>query len=342
MSEYYKLLQAQTVQDAQDKLKSSGQGFLPFNLKLDMDGLSGMKIYQKIEVDSTFLPTNYPEKLEFITTGINHELKNNKWVTKLNSIATVKNLINTDESSKNLEIELNKIMVRGIQSGTIQLSGTTFTRVTVSPTAIRDPKTNPNPIIIESAAQKARYLNLYGNYLGANFNNFVIRPASDPNSYVNKILAELKSRAQGFEKKIFVKNMGNYSRPGELGNGGDISKGLYTTLMKLINIANLPKYDDIFGAFATNIMITAGNDHFHQGSTVNSNPSSYPQPTNSPINPATTTHTRGLAIDIRANGVNVPLVNLMIELLKDAGFTGILYHNPPHIHANINPSINHS
>ena len=35
-------------------------------------------------------------------------------------------------------------------------------------------------------------------------------------------------------------------------------------------------------------------------------------------------------------------INLMIELLQDAGFTGILYHDPPHIHANIDPSIDHS
>ena len=343
--EYYKLLQAQTVQEAHDKNKSSGQGFLPFNLKLEMDGLSGMKIYQKIEVDSTFLPTNYPEKLEFITTNVNHELKNNKWTTKIDSIATVKNLINTNDILGSIDLNLNEIGQRGMKRGTIKTNNSTFIRITDSPTIIKNPKTNPNPIIIEDEKQKKKYLKLYKNQLGEDFDNFVIRKGSDPNSYVMKINSQIQSRAQKFDKKIFIKGNGNYSKPGELGNGGDISKGLYNTLLKLLDISNDDKYDDLFDVIS-NLTITAGNDHFHQGKTVLKNPSSYPKPSTSPVNPSNTTHTRGLAIDVRVNAGWVSQsqneINLMIELLQDAGFTGILYHDPPHIHANIDPSIDHS
>ena len=60
-----------------------------------MDGIEGMKIYNKIEVNSKFLPTNYPEKLEFVLTGVRHKLENNQWVTSLDSIATVNNLLTT-------------------------------------------------------------------------------------------------------------------------------------------------------------------------------------------------------------------------------------------------------
>ena len=69
----------------------SSIGFLPINLKLEIDGMSGIKIYNKIEINTSFLPSNYPEALEFIITGVNHKLSNNDWVTSLETIATSKN-----------------------------------------------------------------------------------------------------------------------------------------------------------------------------------------------------------------------------------------------------------
>ena len=49
---------------------SPGTGFIPFNLSLTMDGLSGMKIYSKFIVDTSYLPSNYPENVEFLIKGI--------------------------------------------------------------------------------------------------------------------------------------------------------------------------------------------------------------------------------------------------------------------------------
>jgi hypothetical protein len=60
-------------------------GFIPFNLSITMDGLSGMKIYSKFIVDSSYLPSNYPNNVEFLIKGINHEIVDNKWTTKLES-----------------------------------------------------------------------------------------------------------------------------------------------------------------------------------------------------------------------------------------------------------------
>ncbi len=65
-------------------------GFLPFDLQLTMDGLSGMKIYQKYIADASFLPSNYPSSLEFIIKGITNTISNNEWTTTLESIATPK------------------------------------------------------------------------------------------------------------------------------------------------------------------------------------------------------------------------------------------------------------
>jgi hypothetical protein len=64
---------------------ATGTGFIPFNLSVTMDGLSGMKIYSKFIVDSSYLPSNYPNNVEFLIKGINHEIADNKWTTKLES-----------------------------------------------------------------------------------------------------------------------------------------------------------------------------------------------------------------------------------------------------------------
>jgi len=62
-----------------------GSGFIPFNLTLTIDGLSGMKINQKFLVNSNFLPSNYPNYLTFLIKNITHTIENNKWITKLES-----------------------------------------------------------------------------------------------------------------------------------------------------------------------------------------------------------------------------------------------------------------
>jgi LAS superfamily LD-carboxypeptidase LdcB len=65
-------------------------GFIPFNLSITMDGLSGMKIYSKFLIDVDFLPTNYPENADFLIKGIHHVIENNKWFTTLESIVISK------------------------------------------------------------------------------------------------------------------------------------------------------------------------------------------------------------------------------------------------------------
>jgi len=66
-------------------------GFLPFDLSLTMDGLSGMKVYQKFTIDSDFLPSNYPETLEFLIKGITNTIQGNVWNTTIDSMAIPKN-----------------------------------------------------------------------------------------------------------------------------------------------------------------------------------------------------------------------------------------------------------
>ena len=74
---------------------SPNAGFLPFNLSLTMDGLSGIKVYQKYKMDTEYLPSNYPTSLEFLVSSITHNIVGNEWTTQLNSIAIPKNPFST-------------------------------------------------------------------------------------------------------------------------------------------------------------------------------------------------------------------------------------------------------
>ena len=69
------------------KNKKSSVGFIPFKLGLKMDGLSGMKIYNKLEIDTSYLPSNYGDTLSFIVTGVNHSLSGNDWETEILTMA---------------------------------------------------------------------------------------------------------------------------------------------------------------------------------------------------------------------------------------------------------------
>ena len=86
-------------------------GFIPFNLSLDIDGLSGMKINQTILVDTDYLPKNYPKYVNFLIKNIQHTIENNKWTTKLESF-TISSTSEVDVQEETLSSEyLNSIEV---------------------------------------------------------------------------------------------------------------------------------------------------------------------------------------------------------------------------------------
>ena len=58
-------------------------GFLPIDLNFTIDGLAGIKIYQGLTIDSSFLPANYGETMQFIITGITHKIDGNTWLTSI-------------------------------------------------------------------------------------------------------------------------------------------------------------------------------------------------------------------------------------------------------------------
>jgi hypothetical protein len=65
-------------------------GFIPAKLQLTLDGLSGIKIFDKLRINSKFLPPNYGDNLEFIITELDHSIQNNKWYTQIGTLGLPK------------------------------------------------------------------------------------------------------------------------------------------------------------------------------------------------------------------------------------------------------------
>jgi hypothetical protein len=78
-SEYFKAYYYVAYKDK--KFSGGTTGFIPFNIEFTIDGLSGIKIYNKLRVDTSFLPSGYTKTLDFIVTGVDHKLKDGDWET---------------------------------------------------------------------------------------------------------------------------------------------------------------------------------------------------------------------------------------------------------------------
>jgi len=94
-TEYYKLMYSNGLQETienPDKRKYAGgsTGFIPFKISFTLDGISGFKIYQKLRVNSSFLPQGYTNTLDLIVTGVDHKLSNNDWETNVNCVVIPK------------------------------------------------------------------------------------------------------------------------------------------------------------------------------------------------------------------------------------------------------------
>lgn len=64
-----------------------GATFIPLNLQLTMDGLSGPRIFETYTIDETLLPDNYKNSIQFITKGVNHKIDTTGWYTTLESFS---------------------------------------------------------------------------------------------------------------------------------------------------------------------------------------------------------------------------------------------------------------
>jgi len=73
------------------KEKMPSPFFIPFNLKLDMQGLSGMRNYERFSITEAVLPYSYRSGdqggvIDFLIKGISHKISDNTWTTSLETL----------------------------------------------------------------------------------------------------------------------------------------------------------------------------------------------------------------------------------------------------------------
>lgn len=81
VTEYYKYI---LNKESKDQPSAGGTiGFIPFKLSLTLDGISGIKIYNKLSINTEFLPKVYGKTADLIVTGVSHNLSGNDWTTQI-------------------------------------------------------------------------------------------------------------------------------------------------------------------------------------------------------------------------------------------------------------------
>jgi len=68
----------------------AGKGFIPIDLSLELDGISGILLYQKLVVTEEILPNSYVNKIDFIVTAMDHSIDRTGWTTTLSTLSTPK------------------------------------------------------------------------------------------------------------------------------------------------------------------------------------------------------------------------------------------------------------
>jgi hypothetical protein len=195
-------------------------GFLPFNLTLKMDGLSGMKVYQKYTIDTSFLPTNYPNNLDFLIKSVNNSISNNVWETTIESIAVPNNISGIGGAAA-LKSAQEKASSRG--GTTVKTNGKTSTSSYFkgnNPTTVNDTVSFltdvlkgigiPNPNQYQIAFIKAWRQHEGGQASWNPFNSTKIYPGSKPYNYAN--VQNYPNRATGLKATIDTLNLSYYTK----------------------------------------------------------------------------------------------------------------------------------
>jgi len=70
-------------------------GFIPLNVSLAMEGIGGIKLFQRFNVEQKFLPLNYSDSLDFLIKGVNHKIDASGWTTTIESLSIPKSMLDT-------------------------------------------------------------------------------------------------------------------------------------------------------------------------------------------------------------------------------------------------------
>jgi hypothetical protein len=122
-------------EDDDDGSPSNQVGFIPVGFGIQLQGISGIKIYNKLNINNTFLPSQYPKALKFLVKSVNHQIENNTWTTNLDTISIphVKKVTRKDVS--NFLTKVQSIQVGGVallpeeERGPLPPTSTTSTKI---------------------------------------------------------------------------------------------------------------------------------------------------------------------------------------------------------------------
>jgi len=120
VSEFYKSIQSEIQIRYSGSYASPTNGFIPISLGVTMDGIGGIKIYNELNVETKFLPKNYPDNLHFIIKGVNHKLSNSDWETSIETVV----IANGDGTNK------KQIPYEELRSEVLKILGETSVQIT--------------------------------------------------------------------------------------------------------------------------------------------------------------------------------------------------------------------
>ena len=99
----------------ENKKKLAAPFFIPFNLQLDLDGIAGIRMYEKFKMNDNILPPSYTKGgVDIIVKAINHAIDPTGWTTKLETISVPSHDVEDvkkqeEEDKKETEKEREKV-----------------------------------------------------------------------------------------------------------------------------------------------------------------------------------------------------------------------------------------
>lgn len=71
------------AEDGENSVNAGPAGIIPFEVQIEMDGISGIKLGQAFRINPGIMPSKYDGVVGFIVTGQDHSITGNRWVTNL-------------------------------------------------------------------------------------------------------------------------------------------------------------------------------------------------------------------------------------------------------------------
>jgi hypothetical protein len=278
------------------------RAIIPTIFSVEMDGIGGLIIGNIFKVDPNLLPKGYKggqvgSQLGYVITTLGHSIQNGDWITKFDA----QTIILDKPSGTHIDFSsLDISNKKGSPTTTIYVDnkGNVLNTENIGDGSIAEDN-KKYPLLVKYNTWKAEY-------------NSTVQESAK----VSRVTPVADSLRKQLDKNYIIE------KGEELSSNGDITEELKFSVLKFQSQLIDNKVAFNFITPSSPLVITAGNDTYHR---------TYGEKRNR------TTHSRGLAIDIRTNTFNQTQINSISNLLRKSGFDYVLYHDGSafHIHANI-------